>query len=92
MQELIAVKFHPFYYKTDKPSREVDFLLDLGHIILPIEVKSGEKTYSKSLGEYIMANNIQRAIKLSYKEYREHGKGSVDYISIYLAGKVADLI
>ena len=92
MQELIAVKFHPFYYKKDKPSREVDFLLDLGHIILPIEVKSGEKTYSKSLGEYIMANNIQRAIKLSYKEYREHGKGSVDYIPIYLAGKVADLI
>lgn len=91
-EELIAAGFQPYFYKKDKPSQEVDFLLDLGHDILPIEVKSGEKTYSRSLGEYIREHKPKHAVKLSFREFRTHEKGAVDYIPIYLAASVEKII
>ncbi|MBR2709663.1 ATP-binding protein [Candidatus Saccharibacteria bacterium] len=91
LQELVAAGYVPYYYHKDKPAREVDFLLDFGHTILPIEVKSGEKTYSASLGSYIREYSPEVAVKLSMNPYREHQTGTVDYVPLYLAGQVGDL-
>ena len=87
-QELVAAGQTPYYYRKDKPAREVDFLLDLGNEIIPIEVKAGTNTTSASLGAYLAENATKRAYKVSQREYRQHQTGCVDYLPLYLAGKI----
>lgn len=83
--ELVAKKYAPYYYKKDKPTREVDFIIEKGGEVIAIEVNSGEKTYSKSLGEVIREYNIKTAYKISQVKYRSRDKGSVEYLPLYLA-------
>ena len=78
-QELVASGWKPWYYRKDKPTREVDFLLESGSQIVPIEVKSGEKTYAKSFGEFIREHEIETAFKISQTEYRARKNGAVEY-------------
>lgn len=84
-QEMIASDKILHYYRKDKPSREVDFLLDLGTEILPIEVKSGGNTSSASLAAYIESVKPRRAIVLSKNAYSPRNDGVVDIIPLYLA-------
>lgn len=86
--ELVATGHELWYYKKDKPTREVDFLIEKNSEVIPIEVKSGKKTYSVSFGEFIREHKIENAIKTSQAEYRSRGKGSVDYLPLYMIGTV----
>lgn len=91
-QELTASGQNTFFYKKDKPTREVDFLLENVAEVIPIEVKSGEKTYSKSFGEYIRQQKPDHAFKLSLVSYRTHNTGSVDYLPLYAASSLIETI
>ena len=42
----------PRYWTNEKPKHEVDFLIQVGNEIVPVEVKSGEAVHSKSLKYY----------------------------------------
>lgn len=86
-QEFVANGWSPYYYHKDKPSREVDFLLDFGHEILPIEVKSGKNTASASLVAYMDEIKPARAIKLSLKQEHRINRG-LEYLPLYLAGAI----
>ncbi|MBQ9180898.1 ATP-binding protein [Candidatus Saccharibacteria bacterium] len=89
LQELKSAGYYPWYYKKDKPAREVDFLIEKDGGFIPIEVKSGEKTYSKSLGEFIREYGVENAVKLSQAVYRPREKGAVEYLPLYFAGNPA---
>ena len=52
LQELIAYGFEDVGYWTSSGSAEVDFVVDNGHEILPLEVKAGQNPKSKSLKVY----------------------------------------
>lgn len=52
LNELISSGTVPFYW-TSKGIAEVDFIIQSGRAIIPIEVKSGHKTNSKSMYEFI---------------------------------------
>lgn len=53
LQELVASgKYTPCYFSSDKSTYEVDFLIQKGSDIVPIEVKSEENLKSKSLKFY----------------------------------------
>ena len=41
-----------FFYRTSNANAEVDFITQISEKIIPIEVKSGENTKSKSLKIY----------------------------------------
>lgn len=86
--ELASTAYLPNYYKKDKPTREVDFVVEKGSEVIAIEVKSGEKTYSKSLGEVIRQYDIKTAYKLSQVKYRARDKGSVEYRPLYLTKSI----
>ena len=83
-QELVGCGRELWYYRKDKPTREVDFLLEDGARVVPIEVKSGSKTYAKSFGEFVREHGVTDAYKISQAAYRLRGEGSVDYVPLYM--------
>lgn len=56
-----------YYYTFDK--YEIDFLIKLDGDIIPVEVKSGRRTNSKSLNEYVKKYNPKYSIRLSLKNF-----------------------
>jgi predicted AAA+ superfamily ATPase len=50
--QLISAGFKPYFWRNDKGTREVDFIIPLNGKLIPIEVKSGENVASISLKEY----------------------------------------
>lgn len=52
LQELISSGLEDVGYWTSSGNAEVDFIVDNGHDILPLEVKAGENPKSKSLKVY----------------------------------------
>lgn len=56
-----------YYYNFDK--YEIDFLVKIVGEIIPIEVKSGRRTNSKSLNEYIKKYNPKYSIRISGKNF-----------------------
>ncbi|KKM12637.1 ATPase [Clostridiales bacterium PH28_bin88] len=66
------------YYWTSERGAEVDFIIQRGGKIIPIEVKSADNTKAKSLGIYINTHKPEYAIKLSTKNFGfEDGKKTV---------------
>ncbi len=57
------------YYWTSNSDAEVDFITRLGLDIIPIEVKAGENTRSRSLNSYMQKFNPKYAIRISAKNF-----------------------
>lgn len=57
------------YYWTSKSDAKVDFITRLGQDIIPIEVKSGENTRSRSLASFIKTYNPKYAIRVSQRNF-----------------------
>jgi len=69
---------YPCYYWMSERGAEVDFMIQRGGKVTPIEVKSSENTKAKSLKVYIDAYKPDYALKLSTKNFGlEDGKKSV---------------
>ena len=66
--QLIISGYKTYYWMTDRGA-EVDFVIQRGGDIIPIEVKSADNTKAKSLGVYIQANKPKYAIKLSARNF-----------------------
>lgn len=80
----IAYELYPkskelYYYNFDR--YEIDFLIKIEGDILPIEVKSGRRTNSKSLNEYIKKYHPKYCIRISSKNFgfENHIKSVVLY-------------
>lgn len=72
LQQLIAgTEFTPYYYSETKSEGEIDFLIQKGTDIVPIEVKAEENLKAKSLRVYCEKFKPQMAIRTSMSNYRE---------------------
>lgn len=78
----------PRYY-SDKTS-EIDFLLQCGTEIIPVEVKGGENKSAPSFKRYIAAHHPEHAVRFSKRGYRRDG--DFTNIPLYLAGKTKELL
>lgn len=58
------------YYANDRNTLEIDFLIDDGAEIIPVEVKSGINLRSKSLKAFIEKYNIKKALRYSLADYK----------------------
>lgn len=67
-QSLVA-QGRELYYWESNSGAEVDFLLNVGGNIIPIEVKSGNNTHSKSLNAFISRYKPPYAIRFSTKNF-----------------------
>lgn len=78
----------PRYY-ADKNS-EIDFVLQNGTEIIPIEAKSGEDKSAPSFKHYVSTKQPAHAIRFSKKGYAKNGL--ITNIPLYLAGKMRELL
>ncbi len=72
LQQLIAdTEYTPYYFSESKSEGEIDFLIQKGKEIVPIEVKAEENLKAKSLKVYCDKFKPQTAIRTSMSSYRE---------------------
>ena len=67
--QLIRAGFKPYFWRNDKGTHEVDFVLSIGGRLIPVEVKSGERVTAASLNEYIRLYNPAYSIRISEKNF-----------------------
>lgn len=72
-QELIAAPHKDLYYWTSEGAAEVDFLLEEGHEIYPLEVKAGLSTKKKSLLVYNQKYNPSKLFRASAMNLKHDG-------------------
>lgn len=78
----------PRYY-SDK-NREIDFVLQYGTEIIPVEVKGGEDKSAPSFKRYIVEHEPEYAVCFSKRGYRKDGY--ISNIPLYLARKTKELL
>lgn len=76
-------------YFSDKNS-EIDFVLQNGTEIIPIEVKSGEDKSAPSFKKYIADHQPEHAIRFSKRGYRKDG--AIINLPLYLARRTRELL
>lgn len=64
-------EFTPYYFSETKSEGEIDFLIQKGTDIVPIEVKAEENLKAKSLRVYCNKFKPKMAIRTSMSNYRE---------------------
>ncbi len=78
----------PRYY-SDKNS-ELDFVLQYGTEIIPIEAKGGEDKSAPSFKRYVSDHHPEHAIRFSKRGYRKDGY--ITNMPLYLARKTKELL
>ena len=76
-------------YFSDK-NNEIDFVLQYGTEIIPIEAKGGEDKSAPSFKRYIADHEPDHAIRFSKRGYRKDGY--ITNLPLYLARKTKDLL
>lgn len=86
-QELICHNYNLYFYQENQIA-EIDFLIDTKDGIIPIEVKAGDNTESKSLNYYIKKNNPPYSIRISSKNFGfENNVKSVPLYAVFCIKK-----
>lgn len=71
LQELIATeKYTPYYYSSEKSAYEVDFLIQKGTDVIPVEVKAEDNLKAKSLKFYFEKFTPVYAVRTSTAKTR----------------------
>ena len=90
-ENYIACEFYSkfkelYFYNFDR--YESDFLIKINGDIIPVEVKSGRRTNSKSLNEYIKKYNPKYSIRISSKNFGfENNIKSVPLYAVFCINK-----
>lgn len=72
LQQLLVLQNNPvFYWATEKGTAEVDFVLQQGQDVTPIEVKAEENLKAKSLKVYVDQFQPKHALRFSMADYKE---------------------
>lgn len=82
----------PRYWTNEKPKHEVDFLIQVGNEIVPVEVKSGEVVHSKSLKYYADKHAETTPLRVRYSLKNLKLDDGVLNIPLYLADRSVPLI
>lgn len=77
------------HYFSDK-NGEIDFILQYGTELIPVEVKGGEDKSAPSFKKYIAEKEPQFALRFSKRNYRKDGR--ITNIPLYLAPRVMELL
>ena len=79
-----------FYWSAEKATAEIDFLIQLGTDVIPIEVKASENLQAKSLKTFIEKYQTAKNVRTSMSNYRKEEK--LINISLYSIGNIEKII
>lgn len=71
LQQLVSDTVYCPYYYSESAHNEIDFIVQKGKNIVPIEVKAEENLRAKSLRVYCGKYNPEYAVRTSMSDYRE---------------------
>ena len=78
----------PRYYASQ--GSEIDFVLQNGTEIIPVEAKGGEGKSAPSFKKYIADRQPEYALRYSKRDYRKDG--AITNLPLYLARKTKELL
>lgn len=87
--QLLCNGFDLFYWKNTATA-EVDFLLYTADGVIPVEVKAGENTQSKSLKVYMEKYDAKYAIRISTKDFGYDPKTKIKSVPLYATFFIKD--
>ena len=87
--QLLCNGFDLFYWKNTATA-EVDFLLYTADGVIPVEVKAGENTQSKSLKVYMEKYDTKYAIRISTKDFGYDPKTKIKSVPLYATFLIKD--
>jgi predicted AAA+ superfamily ATPase len=91
LQQLKTIKHLPVFYWTNDTSRsEIDFIIQLGSNVVPVEVKSSTNLKAKSLKNYREEFKPGISIRTSTADYKETDK--LYDIPLYMIENVEELV
>lgn len=70
-QELVSREIDLYYYSAENSSGEIDFIIQRGMQVIPIEVKAEENLQAKSLQAFCRKYAPEKAVRTSMSDYRE---------------------
>ena len=90
LQELVAQKQGEVYYWSPQNARmEIDFMIQAGKNVIPIEVKAAENLHAKSLRVFCEKYKPALAIRTSLSDYRK--EDWMINVPLYAAGNLFNL-
>lgn len=69
MQQLKVLGLYPYYWSNAKTPAEIDFIIQKGSRVIPIEVKAEENVRARSLSQFIKDNPQLKGLRISMKGY-----------------------
>jgi predicted AAA+ superfamily ATPase len=88
-QLLPLLDYTPNFYAFAQ-EREIDFVLQCGESVIPLEVKSSSNKNAVSFKNYIAKHNPPNAVRFNTNEYLKNG--AITNIPLYLTGKIFELM
>lgn len=79
-----------FYWSAERATAELDFLVQLGTYVVPIEVKSEENLKAKSLKTFVEKFNTKVNVRTSMSDYRK--ENWLINIPLYSIGNIEKII
>ena len=67
--QLVRAGFRPYFWKNDKGTKEVDFVISLKGKLIPVAVKSSEHVSALSLNEYVGLFKPPYSIRISERNF-----------------------
>ena len=72
LQQIVSdTEYKPYYYSSEKSTYEVDFIIQKGRNVIPVEVKAEENLRAQSLKFYYEKFAPENAVRTSMADYRE---------------------
>ena len=62
-----------FYFSSANSSVEIDFLVQKGNEVIPVELKAAENLQSKSLRTFVTRNEGLKGVRFSLSPHRDQG-------------------
>ena len=88
LEQLIAEGIPVFYFDSDSSKLELDFLIQIGSRLIPVEVKAEENLQSKSLRQFKLNCPDSLPVRVSMTDYRE--QENLINLPLYAVGRIAE--
>lgn len=73
IQQLQVLGLAPYYWSNSKTPAEIDFVIQEGSRVVPVEVKAEENVRARSLSQFIKDNPELKGLRFSMKGYVDQG-------------------